>query len=254
MDASYPELRDLFYTFDGIGYSFQITVYRDFYGHLIDKSFSAAEPKKFLDFIYDTSQRDYLEEIIQQIQRAAIDPDDQVRIAVSIVQHIPYDYQKCIYEIDINPNCTFRHPYEVIFDNNGICSEKSLLLAFILKELGYGTVLFSFDNENHMTVGIKVPKEFSYLNTGYAFIETTAVSVITDSYKYYNTFSRVENPTIELKSFPAIMEICDGKSFNSIFKEYFDLKELMDIEDNHIHEGSTYYTNRYYELLRKYGF
>jgi len=252
MNPQYPELRDLFYIFNGIGYTFQITIYRDVYEYLSDRAYSEAGLKEYPDIIHDVFQRSHLKEIIQQIQKITNDTDDQVRIAVSLVQHIPYDHRKCIDEIDFSPFFKIRSPYEVIYDSMGICSEKSILLAFILKELGYGTALFSFNDERHMTVGIKAPKEYSFCNTGYAFIETTIVSII-NSFDNLNPFSLTGHGSIKIGSFPTIIIICDGASFDTIFREFFDYEELKDIKNNHVHEGSTYYLMRYNELIQKYG-
>jgi len=37
----------------------------------------------------------------------------------------------------------------VLYEDKGVCGEKSLLLAYLLRELGYGVVLFEFKPENH---------------------------------------------------------------------------------------------------------
>ena len=103
--------------------------------------------------------------------------DDQARIAISLVQQIPYDWQTFGLEN--------RYPYEVIYDNTGVCEEKSRLLAFLLRDLGFDVVLFSFESENHMAVGIMCPVQYSYKNTGYCFVETTEPTMITYSQGEY---------------------------------------------------------------------
>lgn len=99
-----------------------------------------------------TTQKNSLNELVRQIKLLTANKDDQARIAISLVQNIPYDYSK-LGTVSTN----VRYPYEVLYENTGICEEKSLLLTYLLRELGYGIVLFEFKQENHMAVGIKSP-------------------------------------------------------------------------------------------------
>jgi hypothetical protein len=108
-----------------------------------------------------------------------------------------------------------RSPYEVLYENKGVCSEKSLLMVYLLRELGYGVVLYEFSSQNHMAVGIKSPVQYSYKNLGYAFIESTSPTIPTDSQGDYIGAGK-------LTSTPQIIQISDGSSFSSISEEYQD--------------------------------
>jgi hypothetical protein len=161
-----------------------------------------------LIFIDDEKQRKYIKQLVEIIKSKTNNSDDQVRIAVSLVQLIPYDWEGYY-----NGSIKNRYPYQVLYEDKGVCEEKSRLLAAILKELGYGVALFKFEPENHMAVGIKCPIQYSYYNSGYCFIETTRPTLITDSQESYIGVG-------QLRSVPEIIEISDGKSFDSVAEEY----------------------------------
>jgi len=131
----------------------------------------------------------------------------------------------------------------------GVCSEKSRLLALILKELGYGVVLFHFEPEKHMAVGIKCPIIYSYRGTGYCFIETSRTTIITNHEEEYIGVGN-------LYSMPEIIKISDGKSFDSVFEEYLDAKEWQRINEISKLSGNVldfYNYNKWLSLVNKYG-
>jgi len=130
-------------------------------------------------FIFDPNQKDIFLNIINQINIYTIDLNEFVEIATLFVQNIPYDYDK--YYSIMNNSTTEkdrRFPVEVLVDNKGVCGEKSLLLAGILAYAGYDVVLFLFENENHMAVGIRCPCKNSFRGSGYCFIETTSLNPV----------------------------------------------------------------------------
>ena len=97
------------------------------------------------------------------------------------------------------------------------------MLAFLLRELGYGAVLFHYPKENHEALGIKCPIEKSFFNSGYCFIETSGPSIITDDKMIYQG-------GITLSSTPEIFLISDGLTFGEEnFYEYEDAKEMEKI-------------------------
>jgi hypothetical protein len=158
----------------------------------------------YLEYINDPIQSAYLKSFVNSIKSKTSDSDDQVRIAISVVQNIPYG--------TINASKA-NYPYEVLYNNIGMCEGKSLLLAHLIKELGYGVVIFDFKSENHMAIGIRSPDQYSYKNSGYAFIETDSPSIITDSQKDYVGFDKI-------KSNPQIFQVNVGKMFDSVSEDY----------------------------------
>ena len=164
----------------------------------------------YLQYLDDPLQKKELGVLVHLIEFKTTNQDDRARIAISLVQNIPYNYTKFYSTIRKTSS-----PYAVLYENTGVCGEKSLLLAYLLRELGYGIVLFSFESENHMAVGVKSPLQYSYKNSGFAFIESTTPSIPTDSQGDYVTVGK-------LTSIPEQYTISDGSVFSSISEEYQD--------------------------------
>jgi hypothetical protein len=107
--------------------------------------------------------------------------DDQiVELTLSFVQNIPYDEAKAKRilsksQIDQSKNAgdTPDYPYEVLYKKTGVCSDKSLLAYSLIREMGYGVAIFVYETENHMSVGIKCPQNYSTYDSGYCYAETT---------------------------------------------------------------------------------
>ena len=136
-----------------------------------------------------------------------------------------------------------------LYANKGVCEEKSLLLAYLLRGLGYGVVLFEYPSESHMAVGIKSPAAYAYDNTGYAFVESTSPTIITDDQENYVNVGK-------LTETPNVYTISDGISFNSISEEYNDAKTFNQLELISQGSGGILDQNYYYawlSLVQKYG-
>jgi len=208
---------------------------------------SGEENQYYLKYLNDPAQKKYLDSLVNSIQKTSSNKDDQARIAINLVQQIPYDYGK-LYSITSGKG-QMRYPYQVLYDNKGVCAEKSLLLAYLLRGLGYGVVLFKFDKENHMAVGIKSPQQYSYLNSGYAFIESTDPTIPTDSQGDYVGVGK-------LTSTPEILQISDGDTMTTISSEYKDALTFNQIETISQSSGGMLDQNYYYvwvSLVQKYG-
>ncbi len=78
------------------------------------------EKDRYMKFIYLPVQEPFLIPLVDAIRGKTNDPDDQVRIAVSLVQQIPYDQ-----EMLDSGTLEIRYPYQTLFDNRGVCCEKS---------------------------------------------------------------------------------------------------------------------------------
>lgn len=90
-------------------------------------------------------------------------------LAVNFVQSIKYTPDDIGTGYDEYP----KFPLETLYDEGGDCEDSSILLASLLRELGYGTVLVLFDN--HMGVGIVSSQSanFKYEGQDYQYIEST---------------------------------------------------------------------------------
>lgn len=212
-----------------------------------DISYSGNETPLISDFIFNKinqqDQRQFLLPLVIAIQNITSDKTDQARIAISIVQNIPYGASNkttSFFGTQVNYS---RYPYQVLYDDYGICGEKSELLAFLLRDLGYGTVIFNFPQENHEAVGIKCPVEDSYNKTGYCFVETTGPAIISDSYlQYVGGTILTPNPEITL--------ISTGDSLPAGLPEYSDAKTMEKITKG---EFVLFGSSKFNSLVNKYG-
>ena len=102
-----------------------------------------------------------------------------VELVSTFVQTIPYDTEKFNNRKAGLNGSTEKptYPYEVLYDNKGVCQDKSYLAYVLLKEMGYGVSLFLFPDpaDNHMAIGVKCPVEYSNYDSGYCFLETTSL-------------------------------------------------------------------------------
>ena len=160
------------------------------------------------------------------------------------MQHIPYGFSEKTIFLGSNSVNYSRYPYEVLYENQGICGEKSALLSFLLREMGYEIVFFYHALENHESLGIRCPVKNSLDGTGYCFIETTAPSIITD-----NSIEYVGGITLE--SDPEIILISQGNSIGDNWEEYVDANDMKKLRKRRIPFLSDL---KLKELKEKYGF
>jgi len=119
--------------------------------------------------------------------------DEYAELLAVSVQSIPYE----------NQNLTSpRFPVETYVDGKGDCDDKSLLLAGLLSREGYRTALLYFDPERRMAVGLGCLDE-GYQGTGYAYIETTNVSLVGISPEKLSG-------GMELTSLPVVIPVGNG--------------------------------------------
>jgi len=207
------------------------------YPCFLGKSFQS----KFIDH---EKQKELLLPLINKIKEKTSNKDDQARIVISLVQNIPYDYPK--------ENLNYgdfdeRYPYQVLYEMKGLCGEKSKLLVFLLRELGFGVSFLSFPDELHQVVGIKCPDKYSVHNTGYCFIEPTEPQITTNN--------QIDYKGIKLTKKPEVLVISEGLSFDSVSEEYEDAEEWNRIQDMIQYAGQQINQRDYYiwlNLVKKY--
>jgi hypothetical protein len=228
------------------------TVYGGMAGYLLDLpktiSYQNGETITRLDFklkaIEEPEQEKLLSSLVVEIQNLADNDMDQLRIATTLVQNLEWGYSDKIVNFGSYKLNYSRYPYEVLSDSRGLCGEKSELLAFLLKELGYGVAIFYNQQENHESVGVKCPLEKSWKETGYCFIETSGPSIITDdSIEYVNG--------LRITSEPQVMIISDGKSLEEDIPEYKDAETLAKLRTK-LNQGTfNLFDGWKYERLRE---
>ena len=94
--------------------------------------------------------------------------DQTAEFLIALIQYIPYDTAK-LNQDPMQPN----YPYETLYHDSGICSDKTFLTVAVLRELGYGAAILDFPNLNHSAAGISCPVGDSVNNSGYCYVETT---------------------------------------------------------------------------------
>lgn len=127
-----------------------------------------------LKAVNEPLQEQFLFPLVASIENKGNNLDERTEIAISMIQLFEYKNSSKFIDFYGTKIEYARYPYEVLYYRQGICGEKSQLLAFILKKLGYEVVLIYFPNENHEGVGVKCHSG-DFRNTGYCYIETTSV-------------------------------------------------------------------------------
>ncbi|MFA6332234.1 MAG: hypothetical protein WCX22_04720 [Methanoregula sp.] len=181
----------------------------------------------YLNMVNEPDENGTLDALVDAIREKTPVRDDQARIAISLVQQIPYGYHPS----SGGGNGSMRYPVMILSDDNGLCDEKAVLLASLLQRLGYGTALLDFSSDNHMVLGIQSPAAYAYNNSGYAFVETTIPLIVTDDQEFYNGGGR-------LAGVPDIYPVSDGASFDSVSEEYLDAREFIRLTKSGRYTGS----------------
>jgi hypothetical protein len=201
-----------------------------------------------LKSINNEDQKIFLLPLVIKIQNITSNKEDQARIAISLVQNIPFGSSNKTYSFLGEQLNHTRYPYEVLYDFQGVCGEKTDLLIFLLKELGYGVSFFYYSPENHEAAGIKCPMKESLMNTGYCFIETTSPSIITDNEIAYSNVGK-------LSSDPEFYFLSEGESLQENIGEYKDAEKLIRIRNSIDKRGviGPFYRKTIEDLTYKYG-
>lgn len=98
--------------------------------------------------------------------------DDEIAdLVMAWVQYIPYDQAKLNANVQSNNNPYY--PYETLYLDRGVCSDKTFLAVVLLRKLGYGAAILDFPDLNHTAAGIQCPISDSINSSGYCYVETT---------------------------------------------------------------------------------
>ena len=95
---------------------------------------------------------------------------DLIEVVVSFVQKgIMYDHAKAR-RMEFVQN----YAIETLYLREGVCSDKAILLGKLLTLLDYEYVFFTFPDDKHLAVGIRVPSGFGSFGSDYCYIEVTS--------------------------------------------------------------------------------
>ena len=116
-----------------------------------------------------------IKEIITKLRVIALTnnwtDDELLEFSVALVQYVPYDDLKVVNGSGTNNNPYF--PYETLYLNKGVCSDKTFLAVAMLRQLGYGAAILDFPDHNHTALGVACPIGYSLNGSGYCYVETT---------------------------------------------------------------------------------
>lgn len=158
--------------------------------------------------IDNASQQDFFKELAANIEKITDDKNDQARIVASIGQGFKYE--------DNDPD-DYDYPYEVAYTQKGICNETAKFMIGVLRELGFGTAVLTFEKDNHQVAGIKCDPQYSYDNSGYCYVETTIRAIITDDTGIKS--QERANVISDGLTFDASPDFSDARTFVSILEK-----------------------------------
>jgi len=133
--------------------------------------------KNYSYYVTDPTDDEYLAGLAGKFKEAAEKENysdfDMVKNIIFFVQSLNYVDDKVGTGYDEYP----KFPLETLADEGGDCEDSAILLASLLRELGYGTVLIQFTD--HMAVGVKGEESIrgSYYEVDgirYYYVETTS--------------------------------------------------------------------------------
>jgi hypothetical protein len=251
-----PSINRFAFTYDGKMYSENLTLYQQACTEMYsvhpfigctrmdgdNSSCTGAElTQAYTELLNNKAQDAQLAPLIKWLKEQSDDTNQQAIIATRLVQNIPY----------AKYSDTIGFPYETLYYQQGLCGDKSVLLAYMLNKLGFDTVLFYFVPENHEAVGIKCEQQYSYQGTGYCFVETTRPTMITDSSNTYGDTASVLSSLPEL-----ITPYSGGVAISGIDQEYQDAIRFHELNNISNANGNELPLDQYLEwdkIIKKYG-
>lgn len=154
-------------------YAYNTDVYN--YYHGLNRYYATLD---YNHYINDEFNSEYIRSLLEMLDEVWTEMEytdsDKVREAVNFVQSIDYLDDKSSAGKDEWP----KYAIETLYEQNGDCEDLSILLAGMLKEMGYGCCLLVFDG--HVAVGLRCDDTMSgyyYEKDGnkYLYVETTAL-------------------------------------------------------------------------------
>ncbi|WP_227020121.1 hypothetical protein [Sinanaerobacter chloroacetimidivorans] len=165
----------------------------DFY-----KTVDRQEISNYSYYVKDTADDKYLEALVEEFKSAAEKENyseyDIINNIICFVQNLNYVSDIVGTGYDEYP----KFPLETLADEGGDCEDSAILLASLLRELGYDTVLIQLPN--HMAVGLKGDENvrgvyYEVDGVRYFYIETTSTG-----WKIGEVPDEVENETAKILS------------------------------------------------------
>ena len=172
IDFSNPKYNEFEFNYESNKFNYKINLYNDLY-YFSDnlKEQDCYYRKGFYERYFLDPYNNNLVKLISEdfisLREKGFSDNELVEIATLFVQSIHYGTDKS----DLN-----RYPYETMYEKEGNCYDKSILLAGILKNLGYEVYALLGDSEEeyHAIIGLVCEDgNMVYNGKNICFIETT---------------------------------------------------------------------------------
>ena len=173
-----PKISEFTFNYLNKTFNYKINLYKDLYtfsDNLKGQACYFTSNKYTTGYLSDPYNNKFIESVAQDFKELKNEgyTDNQIlEIATIFVQSIKYGTDKT----DSN-----RYAYETLYEEEGNCLDKSVILVGILKQLNFTTyVILGQSTEYHALVGVVCDKgNIKYENQEICFIETTIFTPIT---------------------------------------------------------------------------
>lgn len=164
--------------YGGKNYDMNLLLYEDLYDYYRASStntYSGSLNSFLTNFATDEKQQDAIKQITSFAKEQNLTRQQEMELMLSFVCQMPYDDSK-LYSTD----GSWQYAYQTLYENTGVCADKTLLAAALLKDLDYEVALLDFESDQHMALGLKCdePRYGSY-----CFVEVANV--------YYASFNPI---------------------------------------------------------------
>jgi hypothetical protein len=157
------------------------TNYKNYYRYN-RKKVGQVEKGNYSTFVYQNISDPTVTELAGKVFKISRDHnfsnDQALELATCFIQNIPYDQARGSKVLNPhgvgNISREEQFPYETLYMNSGICTDKTYLGALLLKEMGYGTAIFIFPDKSHMSLAIRTPEGYTDFNSKYSMMELTS--------------------------------------------------------------------------------
>lgn len=238
LKLSEPVTKTYTWEYKGVKYGFNQTLYKSVYDYYQSQNkeytyvgtLSENWENDYYAMFLKTNEADKsISEIAAEIQNLGqkhkLSDDQIVDLTLAFVQSIDYDDAKAKNILAQVGSETMLFPYETLYEQKGVCSDKSFLAYALLRQMGYGAALFAYKQENHMAVAVECPKNYSTYGSGYCYAETTSTG---NKIGIIPSIDTESNKTIDLSKY----------DFNQ--SQQLKLKELGQVTINLPTEGKRY--------------
>jgi hypothetical protein len=134
---------------------------------------------KYGAYVSDRFDDPYLDSVVGDFEQFGEENNQSdpeiINHMMRFVQNLKYSKDKVAEGFNEYP----KFPIETLVDKGGDCEDTSILLASLLEQFGYGTVLLGLFGRNHMAVGVAGESDlpgsyYTHNGTQYYYVETTA--------------------------------------------------------------------------------